>query len=317
MTTLSLLAPYDPMRPQVLAPFAELVRASALLALWQGTSLIGDTASNATYLAGRGFEIPYGFGVRLTGLSHPQAAANQVAMLARATGAPVMAGFGPGGRSAQESLLGGRPPSVLAHMRDYVGAVRRGLATSPEVQVSIGLGVLRPRMAELCGEVADLAVAWMAPPSYIRDVIAPAIRRGAERAGRAPARIVAIAPFGFDDVEPVVDLARHSVGVHLTLPHYRDALRQAGGEPPGADGIDAPTARRLVDDHVLFPGGPQAVLDAHDLYQDAGVDELVINVMGAAQIAGPRRTLAGLIDMAEVVAEVPNAATAFAGSSVP
>lgn len=301
MTRVSILAPYDPMKPQLLAPFAELVRSSSLHALWQGTSLVGDTTSNATYLAGRGFDIPYGFGVRLTGLSHPHAAAQQAAMLARTTGQPVVAGFGPGGISAQESLHGRRLPSVLGHMRDYVYGARRALATSPEADVSIGFGVLRPRMAELCGEVADVAITWMTPPSYIRDVIAPAIRRGAEKSGREPARIVSIVPFGFGDDDQLVDLARHSVGVHLSLEHYRDALRRAGGTPPSENGVDQASARGLVDTGVLYPAGAADVIRARQFYAEAGAAEVVVNVMGAAQLAGPRRTLAALIDIAEAL----------------
>ncbi|MBB6551248.1 hypothetical protein HD593_006043 [Nonomuraea rubra] len=42
--------------------------------------------------------------------------------------------------------------------------------------------MLRPGMARAAGTRADAAITWLTPPSYVRDVLAPALRPPALRA---------------------------------------------------------------------------------------------------------------------------------------
>ncbi|MER6841096.1 LLM class flavin-dependent oxidoreductase [Streptomyces platensis] len=66
---------------------------------------------------------------------------------------------------------------------DYV-TCHTGLAAFPTPKVDIGLGVLRPGMARLAGHIADVAITWLTPAAYLRDTVIPALRAGAESAGR-------------------------------------------------------------------------------------------------------------------------------------
>lgn len=91
--------------------------------LWQGQSVMIEPHQGFVAAAGGGFRVPTGLGVTLMPLRHPYEAALQARSPAMATGQPVIAGFGPGGRLLQRWL-----------------------------------GVLRPGMAGLAGEVADVAV---------------------------------------------------------------------------------------------------------------------------------------------------------------
>ncbi len=43
---------------------------------------------------------------------------------------------------------------------------------------------LGPRAYRLCGAVADGAISWVCPGSYLQEVALPAMQRGAERADR-------------------------------------------------------------------------------------------------------------------------------------
>ena len=86
----------------------------------------------------------------------------------------MVAGFSPGPKLFQSALLGAPYASPLTAAREYIVALR-GLLDGQEVMqqgeyvslhggqprvppppVSLGLGVLRPRMARLAGEIADV-----------------------------------------------------------------------------------------------------------------------------------------------------------------
>ncbi|WP_369366206.1 LLM class flavin-dependent oxidoreductase [Streptomyces sp. CG4] len=92
----------------------------------------------------------------------------------------------------------GKPyASPLTRTREFVQAVRglvrgesveqpeaeyfpitAGLPAVPCPPIRIGIGVLRPKMARLAGEIADEAVMWMCPPDYLHDVLVPAVKDG-------------------------------------------------------------------------------------------------------------------------------------------
>jgi alkanesulfonate monooxygenase SsuD/methylene tetrahydromethanopterin reductase-like flavin-dependent oxidoreductase (luciferase family) len=165
--------------------------------------------------AGSALRIPLGLAVTLMPLRHPFEAAVQTVSLARITGQSLVAGFGPGPTLFQEMLLGRRYCSPLTAVREYVTIVKGLLLGGPvDVQghyctcraslgvasptVEIGLGVLRPGMARLAGEVADVAITWLTPAPYVRDVIRPALEEGAAKAGRPVPCIVSAVPMAIE-----------------------------------------------------------------------------------------------------------------------
>ena len=56
--------------------------------------------------------------------------------------------------------------------------------TPPRPDMPIYLAGLSPGMLRLSGEIADGVVLWLCNPNYIRDVVVPSVREGAEKAGR-------------------------------------------------------------------------------------------------------------------------------------
>ncbi|MEU4693422.1 LLM class flavin-dependent oxidoreductase [Actinoplanes sp. NPDC023714] len=288
---LSLLVPFAPAHPREVAGFAKLVRPGGAARLWQGQGLLLDAHQVVTWLAGNGLPVPAGFGVSLMPLRSPAQAAVDARSVALTTGQPVVAGFGPGSAELQRGLLGGAYPRPLAVARDYLGAVRATLTGAPfpvEVPpVEIGLGVLRPGMARVAGEVADVAITWLTPASYLERTLWPALR-SAPRALPEPIRVTAIVPVALDGPgrDPAA-LVTAACGAHVRAPHYRDMLRQAG--------VDEPDPHRLIDEGVFLYGSAADIRKRLDEFAAAGVDEVVLNATGTAAVHGPRAAAGDLL----------------------
>lgn len=308
MTSYSVMMPLVPLRPEQGVPFASLVQWSAARRLWQGQSVLVDAHHMFAFLAAAGFRIPVGTGVSVMPFRHPVDAAIQARSVAATMGAPVVAGFGPGAEILQASVHGTPWRSPLTAAREYLTIVRAllagepadvegeyfslrgGIPPLPGVDVEVGLGVLRPRMARLAGELADVAITWLTPLPYLSDRVLPALCEGAEAAGRPVPRVVALVPVALSgpDRDPV-ELARLGSTAHLKLPHYCAMLRDAGLDVDPAD--PAGGARTLVDAGVFVHGEPDEVAKQLDGYCAAGVDEVVLNLTGVCHRFGARAAL--------------------------
>ncbi|MFD4141777.1 LLM class flavin-dependent oxidoreductase [Streptomyces sp. NPDC058572] len=318
MTDYSLLVPFAPYRPEQLLPYAALTQWSEAHRLWQGQAVLNDPFQDFTHAAACGFRVPAGTGVTLMPQRHPYQAALQAHALAMASGHSVVAGLGPGAAALQHSLLGAPYPSQLGAVREYV-AVMRGLLDKGEVDhvgeyftchsqfpamprppVQIGLGVLRPRMARLAGEIADVAITWLTPAPYVRDVVVPALRAGAEAVGRPVPRVTVIVPLALAaaDRDPV-ELAAVSNTGHTMLPHYADMLRRSGIEVTPDD--PRGNAAALLGGGAFLYGEPAELTERLREYADAGADEIVLNVTGVHLRYGERASLTELEALLEAV----------------
>ena len=311
LTNYSVLVPFLPKRPEQLLPYAGLVHWTRAARLWQGQALFLEPHQGFAHAAGAGFRVPTGLGVTLMPLRHPYEAALQARSLALATGQPVVAGFGPGGRSMQQSLLGEPYRSPLTAAREYLTIVRGLLAHEvvdvkgeyfschgalhafPSPPVELGLGVLRPGMARLAGELADVAITWLTPASYLEDTVLPALREGAGKADRPVPRLTAIVPVALErEGHDPGTLALASNAAHLRGPHYLDMLRQAGVRVSGTD-VKA-DAQALVDGGAFLSGDVSGLLERLSAYEKAGVDEVVLNVTGVFNVAGAQEAMSDL-----------------------
>ncbi|GAA4081213.1 MULTISPECIES: LLM class flavin-dependent oxidoreductase [Streptomyces] len=305
MTAYSVLIPFLPRRPEQVLPYAALVHWTEARRLWQGQALMIEPHQGFVYAAGAGFRVPVGLGVTLMPLRHPYEAALQARSLAMTTGQPVIAGFGPGGRQLQQSLRGTPYASPLTAAREYLTAVRglldgdavdikgdyvtceAALSAFPAPPVEVGLGVLRPGMARLAGEVADRAITWLTPAAYLRDTVVPALREGAAAAGRPVPRLTAMVPLALSRSDrPAAELALASNAAHLQGPHYIDMLRRSGVDV--ADGDPLAKARALVEGDAFLSGDMDELAAKLAAYEAAGVDEIVLNVTGVCNAYGPQ-----------------------------
>lgn len=312
---LSILLPFGPVRPEQVVPFANLVNWTCADRLWQGHGMLLDSHHLINWLAGIGIRVPAGFGVTLMPLRSPYQAAVEARSVALTTGHSVVAGFGPGGLQAQRSFMGKTYSSQIGACREYVRTVR-GLVHGETVeidgdhyssvaklldyrqtQVSVGLGVLREKMAALAGEIADVAITWLGSASYLDQILMPAMAKGA--AGREieePAKVTAIVPVALSGPDrKVADLAGASCGTHIQAPHYQDALKKAGIVVSG-DG-DPADAVKLVDGGVFLYGTAEEIHERLDEYRKIGVDEVVLNATGVGLVAGPRAAAQDLLEI--------------------
>lgn len=312
---LSVITPVVPTRPERLVRIAALAERTRSGRLWCGQSMTLEQHHLYAYLTGLGFRVEAGLGVSLMPFRHPLQGALEARSIAATTGRPVIAGFGPGATALQASMHGEPYARPLRAAREYLTVVRTlldgrpcrqegdyfsftgELMPMPTPRIDVGLGVLRPGMARLAGEVADVAITWLAPAPYLHDVVRPALEEGAQRAGRPVPKLVAVVPMALDrpDRDPAV-LARTP---HLRFPHYQDMLRRAGVDVNGED-PDA-TAAALVDGDVFLVGDPSALDKKLDAHRAAGVDELVVNLAGVAMHEGPTAAAA---DLEEILAGV-------------
>jgi alkanesulfonate monooxygenase SsuD/methylene tetrahydromethanopterin reductase-like flavin-dependent oxidoreductase (luciferase family) len=295
MVDFSVHVPFLPARVEQIAPLAELVGRATDCRMWIGQSLTIEPHQLFAYCAGLGMRVPVGTSVTLMPLRHPYEAAVQARSLALITGRPVVAGYGPGPADFQRALLGSRYRSPLTATREYLAAVRgllagdtvrldseyfkldAGLQPMRHPRVDLGLGVLRPGMAKLAGEVADVAITWLCPPDYLRDALVPEIRRAALAANRPTPRVVSVVHLA--ERKPRRDpaqLALSVCGAHLQSPHYADMLSQAGVHVDPADPESG--ARKLVETGVFLTGSMAELSNGLDAYQAAGVDEVVLNL---------------------------------------
>lgn len=162
----------------------------------------------------------------------------------------------------------------------------------------------------------------MTPPRYLRDVIVPALREGAQAAGRPVPRLVAMVPLalGAPDRDPVELLLAGNAG-HLKLPHYQDMLRRSGIDVDPND--LAGSAKAVIAGRAFVSGDADEILAVLDEYRAAGVDEIVLNVTGLCRryglptALGELETLLGALARGAAAAEsvAPADAGRFATAS--
>ena len=215
----------------------------------------------------------------------------------------------------KQGIVRSRP---LTQMREYVGVLRRLLSLEEGVtfegelvqvrdltldlgpgdprtppRIKIAIGPTGPKMTELTGELADIALLnGILPPSYTRTSI-ERIAAGAGRAGRT-----------LDDVEKLqlvnVSMDRDPEKARLDAkrlvtqylgqqPHFAQALAYPedalaeiisviGGWPPRPGGVE--DAMALVDDalvdDVIAHGSAQRCVARAQRWMDEGLDQIVL-----------------------------------------
>ncbi|RSS99824.1 LLM class flavin-dependent oxidoreductase, partial [Streptomyces sp. WAC05374] len=315
---LSLMYPLMAYDMEHVAAFATTVRDLGMRRLFMGQSVLVDTHQAFAHLAGRGITVPVGTSVSLTALRHPLDAAVQARSLALLTGTDVVAGFGTGDPEFVTALRGEPYESPRTAVTEYLTVVRhlldgepvefRGryvgldeaLLPVPHPPVSLGVGVLRPRMAYTAGQVADVAITLLTPAGYLRDQVVPALERGARSRERTAPRVTTIVPCAVR--RPGRDarkLAFAAHEVHLGGEHYAAMLRTAGLDVDAADPWAG--AGALVDGGVFCYGTPEEVADQLTGYGEAGATDVALSCAGVLLTEGVEAALADVRDIVDAV----------------
>jgi alkanesulfonate monooxygenase SsuD/methylene tetrahydromethanopterin reductase-like flavin-dependent oxidoreductase (luciferase family) len=185
----------------------------------------------------------------------------------------------------------------LAHLEEYLRALR-SLLHEGSVDVAGEFVRARARIAQptqtpvmasalqegafrLCGAIADGAISWVCPWSYIQERALPALREGAAAAGReTPPLIMHVPVCVAEDPAVVREAAQRQVGMYPRFQFYNDMFRRAG-YPDAADGL----SQSLVDALVVY-GSEAEVAERLAERAAAGFGE----VMAMPLIAGDDRT---------------------------
>ncbi|MDJ0273931.1 MAG: TIGR03617 family F420-dependent LLM class oxidoreductase [Nitrososphaerota archaeon] len=200
-------------------------------------------------------------------------------------------GLGTQVRAHIERRFGMRWESPLSRMREYITALREvwrawqtgrppqfrgkhyridltswyfdpGPIEHPEIPVYVA--AVNRGMCRLAGELCDgVHVHPLNSPRYIREVMLPAIREGAERAGRRPEEVklsaTVFTAIGSDDeeVRRSEELVRRMIAFYASTPAYRTILALYGWERVGEElsGLAREgkwdEMARLVDDEMM------------------------------------------------------------------
>ncbi len=145
---------------------------------------------------------------------HPASLAQSAATIQALAAGRFVLGVGVSHRPVIEGMHGLDFSDPLGRLREYLtvltALLRDGTASfvgryyrvegSIDIpgtdDVPVLVGALAPAMSELGAELADGVITWLAGPRSLERVVAPAMQRGAERAGRDAPRLVAAVPVG-------------------------------------------------------------------------------------------------------------------------
>ena len=179
----------------------------------------------------------------------PATMAQEAGTIDEVSGGRLTLGMGVSHRAIVESWHGQRIDKPVTEMREYTQIVRAILHGQPPPlgetwptafmlggfgpfpDLPIYIAGLSPNMLRLAGEIADGVILWLCTPSYIRDVVVPAVRQGRERAGKRLEGfdIVAAVPAAVtDDVQGAYATQRRDLIPYFGLPFYRAMLERSG-----------------------------------------------------------------------------------------
>jgi alkanesulfonate monooxygenase SsuD/methylene tetrahydromethanopterin reductase-like flavin-dependent oxidoreductase (luciferase family) len=155
----------------------------------------------------------------------------------------------------------------------------------------VPISALRPNAFRLAGEVADGAISWVTPIAYLTETGLPAMRAGAEAAGRERPPLVAHVPVAVStDRAAARDAFRAQFPVYPKLPFYA-AMFAAAGYPVTAE---SEMSDDLVD-VLTVSGGPAEVRARLEAIQERGIDEIMVSHVAVADEAGELAALSEVL----------------------
>ncbi len=220
---------------------------------------------------------------------HPIVAVQQTQVVAQLAPGRFRLGLGPSHQVSIEPMFGIAHNAPLTNLREYIRVVKdllwegkvdydgsqyhghAALPGAPAPDVPVMASALRRRSFRLCGEVADGAISWVCPGQYLRDVAVPAMREGAEQAGRAVPPLVAHAPVCVhDNPEEAREAARQQLANYPRSPFYQEMFA-ASGHPEARDGV---WSDGMLED-VVFMGREEDVAGRLRELFDWGATEIL------------------------------------------
>jgi F420-dependent oxidoreductase-like protein len=246
---------------------------------------------------------------------HPIVTVQQVQVIAQLAPNRFRLGLGPSHRPTMETMFGIDFDRPLGHLTEYLRVVKdllhqgevdfagerfnakaRIAAPTP---VPILISALRPRSYELAGAETDGAISWVSPYAYLRERALPALRAGAERAGRLVPPLIAHAPVAVhEDRAAVREASLRQVAHYPRTPFYQ-RMFAAAGYPEAAEG----TWSDGMLDAVIISGDESAVAGRlREVLEFAGEVIVTPITIGDDRAGSLTRTLETLASLARSLA---------------
>jgi len=204
-----------------------------------------------------------GFGTSIvpTYTRHPTVLANQASVIESLAPGRLRLGVGPSHRPSIEDRLGIPMGKPLSHLREYVTVLRSLLREGgaeftgeyftislppqqrpPTGDTEVLISALSRNAFRLAGEIADGAISWVAPVSYLATTALSALKDGARAAGREAPPIIAHVPVAVTtDRARALEATASQFGMYGALPFYAKMF-EAAGVPVGPDNRTSPEA---------------------------------------------------------------------------
>jgi F420-dependent oxidoreductase-like protein len=207
--------------------------------------VVSDPLATFSAAALKTSRIKFGTSILPTFPRHPLAMAQSALTVDSLAPGRLRLGIGPSHKPSVEGMYGIPFERPLQHLREYLTILRSLFETGAvdfegkrltaharvagPARVTLMASALRANGFRVCGELADGAISWVCPLPYLRDVAVPAIREGAERAGRAAPPLIAHVPVVVsDDAAAVRAAAGGQVGRYARIPYYSQMFQDAG-----------------------------------------------------------------------------------------
>src|SRR5579883_15519 len=132
---------------------------------------------------------------------------------------------------------------------DFSGKLVRARARiAKPLQTPVLASALNEHAYAVCGELADGAISWVCPWTYIREHALTARRKAAQAAGRQRPPLVRHVPICVEeDPARVRESAQRQIGAYGRFQFYNAMFRKAGF-PDAGEGL----SQELVDDLVIY-----------------------------------------------------------------
>ncbi|GHO48000.1 LLM class flavin-dependent oxidoreductase [Ktedonospora formicarum] len=209
-----------------------------------------DTMTIFTAAALQTKRIRFNLGIVPIYTRHPLVLAQQVVAFDGIAPGRLRLGIG----SSNQGLMGMYGIQIekpLTYLKEFMGILRPVLETGQVdfegkylhahyhwldnriVNVPLMISALGEKAFETAGEIADAALPWLAPVSYLHDTALPAIRKGAESRQRQAPPIIASVLVALSEDKPAVQReAFKQLVIYLDVPYF-PRLFEAAGLPLG------------------------------------------------------------------------------------
>lgn len=228
---------------------------------------------------------------------HPIIMAQQANAIASLAPGRFRLGIGPSHKATIENTYGYTFDKPLSRLGEYIDIVSTLLANgdvqfdgefynahtkiADPAQATIMASALRTGSFEFCGARGIAALSWVCPANYLRDIALPAMKRGAEKAGKATPPLIAHVPVCLsEDPEEVRSAVREQMGNYPKSPFYAQMFTDAGF-PEVSEGT---WSDAMVDATVIW-GNEEQIQTKMKQWLSYGFGELMAHPV----IVGPNR----------------------------